>query len=114
MAATTSLNRTSPMRDRLLDAGFASLVAVLLGIPFIGLTTADVGGRLVVQTRWDWLFIAAALVFPGRLAVRWLFERKKASSTRPGTPGVASLRSGGEWTKTAGAFAIGAALVLPF
>jgi branched-chain amino acid transport system permease protein len=102
------------MRDRFLDAGLASLVAVLLGLPFIGLTTADVGGRLVVQTRWDWLFIAAAVVFPGRLAVRWLFERKKASSTRPGTPGVAAPRSGGEWTKTAGAFAIGAALVLPF
>jgi branched-chain amino acid transport system permease protein len=102
------------MRDRLLDAGLASLVAVLLGIPFIGLTTADVGGRLVVQTRWDWLFIAAALVFPGRLAVGWLFERKKASSTRPATPGLAALRRGGEWTKTAGAFAIGVALVLPF
>jgi len=86
------------------------LAALLLGIPFVGLTTVDVGGRLMVQTRWDWLIGLAALMFPARMAVRALFERRRRSAaTRvSGQPTEAV-----PWTRIAGALAIGAALAAP-
>ena len=38
------------VRSRLADATLASFMALLLGVPFVGLTTVDLGGRLVVQS----------------------------------------------------------------
>ncbi|MCA0239224.1 MAG: high-affinity branched-chain amino acid ABC transporter permease LivM [Proteobacteria bacterium] len=72
---TTSRAADTPLPQRLSDAGFAALLTALLGIPLVGLTTVDVGGRVAVQTRWDWLLGAALMAFSGRLGVRWLFDR---------------------------------------
>ena len=96
------------------DAALAALVAFLLGIPFIGMTTVDVGGRLAVQTRWSWLLTAAALVFLGRFVVRWLFEHQKAARGRPARPRASNRANAGQGAKAAGAFMIGVAVVLPF
>ena len=53
------------------DAALAALVAALLALPLIGLQTYDVGGgALGVRTHFDWVAIAAAAVFAGRLALR--------------------------------------------
>ena len=98
----------------LADAALAALVAFLLGIPFIGLTTVDVGGRLAVQTRWSWLLATAGLVFLGRLAVRWLFERQQVARGRSNRPSAMHRLGRANGSKLAGAFAIGVAVVLPF
>jgi branched-chain amino acid transport system permease protein len=52
------------------DAVLAALVAALLGLPLMGLQTYDVGGgALGIRTHFDWVGIAAAAVFAGRLAL---------------------------------------------
>lgn len=114
MTSFESTHMGNAFHKRLMDAGLASLAIFLLGVPFIGLTTVDIGGKLAVQTRWSWLVGAAAIVFLGRLVVRWLLERQGAKGSR------ATVRSplGGSATnsaaKIAGAVAIGFAVVLPF
>ncbi len=55
------------------DAGLAALVAVLLALPLVGLQTYDIGGgALGIRTHFDWVAIAGAAVFAGRLALRVL------------------------------------------
>src|SRR5271165_693672 len=53
------------------DAMLAALVATLLALPLVGLQTYDIGGgALGIRTHFDWVAIAAAAVFAGRLAMR--------------------------------------------
>lgn len=114
MTALTMENKGKGIRQWMGDGVLAALVAFLLGIPFIGLTTVDVGGRLVVQTRWDWLIAASAAVFVGRLGVRWLFERQKKARGRS-TMSNATLAMGtNPSVKLTGAIALGFAVALPF
>ncbi len=54
------------MQERLKDAVGVAFVAMVLGIPMIGLTTVDTGGALQVQTRWPMLGVFIALAFVGR------------------------------------------------
>jgi branched-chain amino acid transport system permease protein len=55
------------------DAVLAALVAVLLALPLVGLQTYDIGGgALGIRTHFDWVAIAGAAVFAGRLALRFL------------------------------------------
>jgi branched-chain amino acid transport system permease protein len=55
------------------DAVLAALVAVLLALPLVGLQTYDIGGgALGIRTHFDWVAIAGAAVFAGRLALRLL------------------------------------------
>ena len=52
------------------DAILAGLVATLLALPLMGLQTYDVGGgALGIRTHFDWVVVAAAAVFVGRLAL---------------------------------------------
>ena len=55
-AVVFARHRMSPA-DRLRDAGWIAFVALVLGIPLIGLTTVDAGGRLEVATRFGSLAI---------------------------------------------------------
>ncbi len=111
MSAMTSQKKDGLQR-RLADAGLAALAALILGIPFIGLTTVDVGGKLVVQTRWNWLLVAAVAVFVGRIVVRWLFERRREGRGKVAPSSVAAMHSN-RITTAVGAFALGIALALP-
>ena len=53
------------------DAAIAVVVATLLALPLVGFQTYDVGGgALGIRTRFDWVAIAAATVFVGRLALQ--------------------------------------------
>jgi len=53
------------------DAVIAASMAVLLATPMVGLQTYDIGGgALGIRTHFDWVAIAAAAVFAGRLALR--------------------------------------------
>ncbi|MBV9815249.1 MAG: high-affinity branched-chain amino acid ABC transporter permease LivM [Alphaproteobacteria bacterium] len=55
------------------DAIVAALVAVLLALPLVGLQTYDIGGgALGIRTHFDWVAIAGAGVFSGRLGLRVL------------------------------------------
>jgi branched-chain amino acid transport system permease protein len=63
------------------DAVLAGLVAVLLALPLVGLQTYDIGGgALGVRTHFDWVAIAGAAVFGGRLTLRALQQLYR---TRP-------------------------------
>ena len=56
------------MADRLKQAAFTALVALLLGLPFIGLTTLNTDTGLAIDTRWGALAILVSLAFMARLA----------------------------------------------
>lgn len=61
--------------DRSKDALAVAFVALLLGIPMVGLTTVDQGGALQVATRWPMLAAFVLAVFAGRLVLRYLADR---------------------------------------
>lgn len=63
------------------ESVLAAFVAIILAIPLIGFTTNDAGGRVVVETRFYWVAIAAAVVFVGRFALGLLPQRTTASGT---------------------------------
>ena len=83
-----------PARDRaayLKDAVLAALVAALLALPLMGLQTYDIGGgALGIRTHFDWVAIAAAAVFAGRLALR-LWPRLHRDADRRGGTRFAGL-----------------------
>jgi branched-chain amino acid transport system permease protein len=65
------------------DAVLAALVAVLLGLPLVGLQTYDIGGgALGIRTHFDWVTIAGAVVFTGRLALRLLQQLSRGGLAR--------------------------------
>jgi branched-chain amino acid transport system permease protein len=103
----------SPLRARLSDAALASFVGLLLGIPLVGLTTVDVGGRLVVQTRWGWLLVATALIFPGRILVRSCFERWRSPGASKAPTATSSSGTSTRWTTVFGALAVAIAVAIP-
>jgi branched-chain amino acid transport system permease protein len=69
----TTENPVRPTFDwaaHLKDAAVAAFVAILLALPLMGLQTYDIGdGALGIRTHFDWVGIAAAAVFTGRLAL---------------------------------------------
>ncbi|HEX5803280.1 MAG TPA: DUF3382 domain-containing protein, partial [Azospira sp.] len=81
MSAIT-LSHAPTAGERFKDAAWAAFVVLLLGIPLLGLTTIDEGGKLVVHTRWPLLAGAVAVSFAGRLLFRWLGERWRQRSQR--------------------------------
>ena len=80
-----NLAHTPTPGERFKDAAWAAFVVLLLGIPMLGLTTVDEGGKLVVLTRWPLLAGAVAIAFAGRIAFRWLGERWRAGQQRRAT-----------------------------
>ena len=64
--------------ERAKDALAVALVALLLGVPMVGLTTVDQGGALQVSTRWPLLGALVLVVFAGRFILRYLIDRLKA------------------------------------
>ena len=97
------------------DAVLAALVAILLALPMVGLQTYDIGGgALGIRTHFDWVAIAGAAVFAGRLALRVL---RQLYRTRPaaGARVFGSLAAWGNRQVLPITLAgIGFAAVLPF
>ncbi|MBL8589169.1 MAG: high-affinity branched-chain amino acid ABC transporter permease LivM [Methylobacteriaceae bacterium] len=61
------------------DAGLAALVAAGLAFPILALRAEqDMSNQLVLQHRWSWMAIAAAIVFVGRLAILFWNARPRA------------------------------------
>ena len=97
------------------DAGAVALIALLLGIPMLGLTTVDQGGALVVATRWPTLAVFVVLCFAGRLLARYLSDafaarRRQRPAAASGTRRM-SAHGIAQWL---GWGCFGCALALPF
>jgi branched-chain amino acid transport system permease protein len=109
-------HRMSPA-DRLRDALWIAFVALVLGIPLIGLTTVDAGGKLVVDTRFGMLALFVAVAFGGRLLTRWLHERLGARKLARQRAEGASAKTGRPMAQRVvnwlGWCALGAAVTLP-
>lgn len=116
MSALVFNNDTLTLRERLKDAAVLTVIALLLGIPMIGLTTVDQGGTLQVATRWPQLMFALIAVFCGRLLLRWVADiwRRRRLARLRSTPAVPAHRSGGgKVFVVLGWLALGVALTLP-
>ncbi|MCA0320359.1 MAG: DUF3382 domain-containing protein, partial [Proteobacteria bacterium] len=79
MSMTSSTTPTGGSSAALKDAAFAALVTAGLCFPIIALRSdQDMSNRLVLETRWSWVLIAAAVVFVGRLVMIALQGRMAA------------------------------------
>ena len=91
LAAENSARLAPDWAAYLKDAALAALVAALLALPLMGLQTYDIGGgALGIRTHFDWVAIAAAAVFAGRLALR-LWPRLHRRGDRRGDTAFARL-----------------------
>ncbi|MBN3786298.1 high-affinity branched-chain amino acid ABC transporter permease LivM [Burkholderia sp. Ac-20353] len=72
MSTTMSKQVNLPFRIR--DALGAAIVAAVVGLPMLGLTTHDGSGGLQVQTRWPLLGAFVIAAFVGRMALQCLLE----------------------------------------
>ncbi|MGE0259257.1 MAG: high-affinity branched-chain amino acid ABC transporter permease LivM [Alphaproteobacteria bacterium] len=69
------------------DATVAALLAGLLGLPFIGLETYNIGGgALGVRTHFDRLALVVAIAFAGRFAVQLFRQRRYPGVSGGGRP----------------------------
>ena len=65
------------------EAGIAAVIAFALALPLVGFQTVAKGGVLGINTRFDWVAIAVAIVFLGRLAMAFFRGRKTRKRERP-------------------------------
>ena len=107
-----------PWRTALRDAAFAGLVTAGLSIPILVLgTQLDLSNRLVLEQRWSWLVVAAALIFTGRLCALLLDDWRARLLAVPGVAplvgGLALLAEKGasHAAVAAGWMALGAAMI---
>ena len=116
MSAVVFAHHGMTPAERLRDAGWVAFVALVLGIPLIGLTTVDAGGRLEVATRFGMLALFVAVAFIGRIALRLTLDhlrvrrlgRERAAAAADGGRGLAQ-----RIVTVLGWFALGAAFTLP-
>jgi len=118
MTSTVSASQSLSARERFKDAVAVACIALLLGIPMIGLTTVDKGGMLQVASRWPALFAFVAATFIGRLFLRLaidsLKKRSMARERKATAASNATKASGrGKIINLIGWLAFGVALALP-
>ncbi len=117
MSAVVFARHAMTPAERLRDAGWVAFVGLILGIPLVGLTTVDVGGRLGVETRFGLLAAAIAAVFAGRLLLRWAIDQarnRKQARDRASTATAADRAHGAQRVvNVLGWVALGASIALP-
>ncbi|MFC5302285.1 high-affinity branched-chain amino acid ABC transporter permease LivM [Azospira restricta] len=114
MSTTIVLAHAPTLASRLRDAGAAAFVALMLGIPLIGLSTEDQGGALAVITRWPLLAQFVAACFVGRLALIWGIDALKSRrQSRQAAGLVAAPKKHDGILRAAGWLLLGAAVTLP-
>ena len=117
MSAVVFARHAMTPAERLRDAGWVAFVGLILGIPLVGLTTVDVGGRLGVETRFGLLAVAVAAVFAGRLLLRWAIDQareRKQARDRASTATAADRAHGAQRVvNVLGWVALGASIALP-
>ena len=102
--------------ERVKDAAVITAIALWLGIPMIGLTTVDQGGALQVATRWPVLGYFLAVVFVGRLVLRFVLDglkRRKLAKAQSGAAKVPVIAGGNRVLNLIGWLALGIALAVP-
>ncbi|MGF6647472.1 branched-chain amino acid transport system permease protein [Paraburkholderia sp. GAS82] len=70
------------LQFRIRDALGAALVAGLVGLPMLGLTTRDGANGLHVETRWTLLTAFILVAFAGRLILQWMLQRFRLLTKR--------------------------------
>ncbi|MDR2614303.1 MAG: high-affinity branched-chain amino acid ABC transporter permease LivM [Candidatus Accumulibacter sp.] len=117
MLSLVSVDDAPTWAERGRDAAGIALIALLLGLPMIGLTTVDRGGALQVLTRWPLLAAFVALAFGGRLLSRYALDTLKRRGRKRGgwteTNGAGYARHGARALDAVGWLAFGLALFLP-
>jgi len=117
MSAVVFARHAMTPAERLRDAGWVAFVGLILGIPLVGLTTVDVGGRLAIETRFGVLAAAVVAVFFGRLLLRWAIDqaRNRKLERDRASPTTAAERASGTQrvVSVLGWVALGASVVLP-
>jgi branched-chain amino acid transport system permease protein len=117
MSAVVFARHAMTPAERVRDAGWVAFVGLILGIPLVGLTTVDVGGRLGVETRFGLLAAAIAAVFAGRLLLRWAIDQareRKQARDRASTATAADRAHGAQRVvNVLGWVALGASIALP-
>ena len=115
MREPVHVHGTPTFAERGKDALGVAFVALLLGIPMVGLTTIDQGGALQVATRWPLLAALVLVAFAGRLALRYLIDRYAAQRVRRERTGLLPGKSvvGSSWLRHAGWLGFAGALLLP-
>ncbi len=116
MSALVFAEQNTTPAARLKDAAAVAFVALLLGIPMIGITTVDRGGALQIATRWPMLLAFVAASFGGRFVLRYAIDTLKARKTsRDRSAGAAeqAARGGSKLLVWVGWGALGLALALP-
>ena len=102
--------------ERVKDAAVITAITLWLGIPMIGLTTVDQGGALQVATRWPVLGYFLAVVFVGRLVLRFVLDglkRRKLAKAQSGAAKVPVIAGGNRVLNLIGWLALGIALAVP-
>ena len=117
MSAVVFARHAMTPAERVRDAGWVAFVGLILGIPLVGLTTVDVGGRLGVETRFGLLAAAIAAVFAGRLLLRWAIDQarnRKQDRDRASKATAADRAHGAQRVvNVLGWVALGASIALP-
>ena len=105
--------RASPVPAMVKEAGFAALIAAVLGLPLIGLRVMPGPDDLQVVARWPWLAVAVVAVFFGRIALILLGRARPAFAAAGGS---AAAVVGGIRRRQAplAVAALGFAAALPF
>jgi branched-chain amino acid transport system permease protein len=97
------------------DAAVAAVIAGLLGLPFIGLETYDIGGgALGVRTHFDRLCLAVAAVLAGRLAIQLFRQSRYHDAPGGGRAFTSAAAWSGRHAVAITAVGVGAAVALPF
>lgn len=117
MSAVVFARHAMTPAERVRDAGWVAFVGLIVGIPLVGLTTVDVGGRLGVETRFGLLAAAVAAAFAGRLLLRWAIDQarnRKQDRDRASTATAADRAHGAQRVvNVLGWVALGASIALP-
>ena len=115
MSAVIQTSHAPTVPERLKDATGVAFVALVLGIPMIGLTTVDEGGALAVHTRWAALALFVLVAFVGRLVLTVagdrLRARRQAKAKTPARP--AATTGAAPWLRVLGWGLLGLAVALP-
>ena len=111
MSAVIIARHARTPAERFKDAAWVAFVALLLGIPMVGLTTVDEGGALAVHTRFGMLGAFVGASFVGRFIFRWIMDQVR--SRRAAKPAVVKVDRTPQAIKVIGWAVLGASIALP-
>jgi branched-chain amino acid transport system permease protein len=112
MAAPPAARSGFDLAAALKEAGLAAFVAAVLAVPLAGLETVTEFGGLAIHTRWDWVAIAVAAVFVGRLLLVVVCAARRGRVRKEGGGGIAKVIQ--QQARFFGPIAVAVAVALPF